>query len=167
VLVLENIGNPHNLGAILRTAAHFGAAGVLLAGDPKAMPRLSATVHRTAEGGLESVPVVRCRDTAGTAAALRRAGCAVVATSSRTGTSLYGTPPPARAAYLFGSEAEGLTPALCRQADACVRIPGTGAVESLNVACAAAVVLAEFRRVYPLAAAAGPDRTEAHAERRP
>ncbi len=148
LLLLENVGNPHNLGAIVRVAAHFGVSGILAAGDTAS---LSAAVHRTAEGGLEHVPVIRIGDPVAAVALFRESGYTSVATSSHTGETLGQSPLPGKTLFLLGSENEGLTPRLLAAAAQCVRIPGTGAVESLNVATATAVLLAEFRRVYPCA----------------
>lgn len=162
VLLLEGVTNPHNLGAILRVAAHFGAAAVVQCGPRESVPRLSAAVCRTAEGAAEHVPVVNVRDGRAAVQRLRRCALEVVATSSHAGTTLYDRRMPPRCLVLLGSESEGLSPGLLAAADAVVAIPGTGTVESLNVACAAAVILAEFRRVTPLPGpAAGTDATPA------
>jgi TrmH RNA methyltransferase len=149
-LLLENVGNPHNLGAIVRVAAHFGVTGVLLTGRKGSLPTLSPAVHRTAEGGLESVPVVRIGTLDEALASLREVGYTLVGTSSHAPDSLYVGELPARSVFLFGAEAEGLSPALLKACDRQVAIPGTGEVESLNVACATSVVLAEYRRCQPL-----------------
>lgn len=146
LVLLENVVNPHNLGAIIRVAAHFGAHGILLAGDA---PNLSAAVYRTAEGGVEYVPVIRIGDPVAAVALFREAGFASVATSSHTGEDLGQAPLPPKTLFLLGSENEGLSPRLLAAASQCVRIPGTGAVESLNVATATAVLLADFRRAHP------------------
>jgi TrmH RNA methyltransferase len=150
VLLLEGVSNPHNIGAIVRVAAHFGAAAVVLAGgdavdDGLALP---AAVHRTAEGGLESVPVMAVADGVRAVRELRHAGFTIVGTSSHVRDSLYGAPLPLKTVLLLGSEADGLSAALAREASRNVAIPGTGAVESLNVACAAAVILGEFWRTH-------------------
>ncbi len=153
VAVLHGIGNPHNLGAILRVAAHFGVAGVLLAGRGAG---LSTAACRMAEGGAEAVPLGVLGDDAGQYAALRGAGFTVFATAVRQAASLYATEVPPRVAVVFGPEAEGLPEAILGAADVRVTVPGSGAVESLNVSCAAAAVLGEIsrRRGPP----AGPDR---------
>ncbi len=147
VLLLEGVANPHNVGAIVRVAAHFGVAAVVLAGagapDGGELP---ASVHRTAEGGLESVPVLAAADGLRAARELRGAGFTVVGTSSHVRDSLYAAPMPEKVVLMLGSEADGLSPALAHEASRNVAIPGTGAVESLNVACAAAVILGEFWR---------------------
>jgi RNA methyltransferase, TrmH family len=155
VLLLEGVTNPHNLGAILRVAAHFGATAVVQCGaEDAAPPRLSAAVCRTAEGAAEQVPVIQVRDARDAIERLRRCALAVLATSSHASTSLYGRGMPRRCLLLLGSEAEGLSETLVASADAQVSIPGTGWVESLNVACATAVLLGEFRRVQPCPAPA-------------
>lgn len=146
VLLLEGITNPHNLGAILRVAAHFGAAAVVQCGEDGTIPRLSAAVCRTAEGAAEHIPVVTAKAGPATIQRLQRCALEVVATSSHATVSAYDHGLPARCLLLLGSEAAGLSKELTEAADALVAIPGSGWVESLNVACAAAVLLAEFKR---------------------
>jgi len=143
LLALAGVSNPHNAGAILRSAAHFGARAVLLGGGE---PRLPPAAYRTAQGGAEWVDVVAVPDFAPALDEARRAGFVVCATSSRAGADIYGDQLPARAVVLLGGEAEGVPPALVRAADLALRIPGTGHVDSLNVAAAAAVLLAEHWR---------------------
>jgi TrmH RNA methyltransferase len=149
VLLLEGITNPHNFGAILRVAAHFGGAAVVQCGTEDAPPRLSAAVCRTAEGAAEQIAVIQVGDARSAVERLRRCALQVVATSSHATTSLYGRGMPRRCLLLLGSEAEGLSKGLAEVADAVVSIPGTNWVESLNVACATAVLMAEFRRTQP------------------
>lgn len=141
-LWLDGVGNPHNLGAILRSAAHFGVAGVLV---PAASPlALSGAAARVAEGGAEAVPLVRV-DGADAFARLRAAGFAVAATVVRGGDALFSTALPQRLVYVLGAEGEGMGDALVADADLRLSIPGSGAVESLNVAAATAVLLAQWR----------------------
>jgi TrmH RNA methyltransferase len=141
VLYLDGVENPHNLGSILRTAAHFGVAAI--AGRTGELPPLSPAAVRVAEGAAEIVPVC---DLAEPAAALRRLaamGMAIVAASSHRGEPPPAVPLGGRCVIVLGSEGKGLSPAIERAATARVRIPGTGAVESLNVSVAAGVLLAE------------------------
>ncbi len=142
-LWLHGVGNPHNLGAILRSAAHFGAAAVI-AGAGSA--RLSGAACRVAEGAAESVPFVLGADPADDFQRLRAAGFRLVATSSHADPSLHAAELPPRVAWLIGAESEGLDARLQAAADARVAIAGTGAVESLNVSAAVAVLLAEHWR---------------------
>lgn len=141
---LDGVGNPHNLGAILRSAAHFGVAGLLL---PKESPlALSGAAARVAEGGAEQVPIVRLGRADNSLAQLASAGFGAVATVVRGGKPLYGTALPERTLLVMGAEQTGIDPALAEAAALRVAIPGTGAVESLNVAAATAVFLGEWWR---------------------
>lgn len=142
LLWLQGVGNPHNLGAIVRSAAHFGVRAVLL-GDVSAM---SPAAWRVAEGGAEAVPCVPATDVGRTWAALQRAGVAIAATAVRGGVPFQAAPLPSRMALLLGAEGSGLPPALIERADVRLHIPGTGAVESLNVSVAAALLMAEWGR---------------------
>ena len=145
-LWLDGVGNPHNLGAILRSAAHFGVAAVLL---PKHSPlALSGAAARVAEGGAEAVPFVRLGREDNAIAQLRGAGFALAATVVRGGRDLFATPLPPRVVYVLGAEGEGMDAELAKTCDLRVSIPGSGAVESLNVASATAVLLAEFARTH-------------------
>lgn len=146
LLWLDGIGNPHNLGAILRSAAHFGVAGVLLPEHGAAM--LSGAAYRVAEGGAEAVAVVRVAEADDAFARLRRAGFAFAATVVREGQPLYAASMPARLLLLLGAESEGLPEHLRTISDLRLRIPGSGAVESLNVSVAAALCIAEWARVH-------------------
>jgi TrmH RNA methyltransferase len=143
-LWLDGVGNPHNLGAILRSAAHFGAGAVLL--DKHSPLQLSGAAARVAEGGAEAVPFVRLGREDNAIAQLRAAGFALAATVVRHGDDLFAAPLPQRLVLVMGHEGEGMSPALAAACDLRVSIPGTGAVESLNVAAATAVFLAAWRQ---------------------
>lgn len=143
LLLLENVRDPHNVGAIVRTAAHFGVRAVLLAQDTA---RRSAALLRTAEGGAETVALVPVEHPLSAAAALVDAGVTLVATSSHAEHTLADARLPERVCVLLGAEREGLSKPLAARAQHLVRIDGTGAVESLNVAAATAVILADLWR---------------------
>lgn len=143
-LWLDGVQNPHNLGSILRSAAHFGCGGVI--GEAAHLPPLSAAALRVAEGGAESVGLVAVEDPVATLGALKKLGMRVVSTTSRTGTALAAAGLTRDVVLILGSEAEGVSPRLGRLADVQVRIPGSGAVQSLNVAVACGIVLAEACR---------------------
>ena len=144
LLWMHGVGNPHNLGAILRSAAHFGAAAALIS-DAQG---LSPAAYRVAEGGAESVPCIPVHDTNRVRTKLHRAGFRLAATVVRGGQSLYETVLPSRLVLLLGAESTGLPPALLDSADLRLRIPGTGAVESLNVSVASALLIAEWARAH-------------------
>ncbi|HKE46597.1 MAG TPA: TrmH family RNA methyltransferase [Rhodanobacteraceae bacterium] len=143
LLWLDGVGNPHNLGALLRSAAHFGAHGVIV---PSTDLDVSGAAARVAEGAAEIVPVVRAG--ADAKKALHAAGYTIVATVPRDGEALYGAVLPSRLVIVFGAEGEGMSRALIAAADRRVTIPGSGAIDSLNVAASVAVVLGEHWRQH-------------------
>jgi TrmH RNA methyltransferase len=139
ILVLGGVGNPHNLGAIARTAAFFGVERIVLADRlEQAFP--SDASYRVAEGGLEHVTLYRTPVVPAVLDELRR-GYRIV------GSALGRGEPPARhvggkpPALLLGNEEKGLDPGTLAVCDEIVTIPGSGRVQSLNVAAAAAVLL--------------------------
>lgn len=149
VLVLDRIGNAHNLGAIARTAAFFGVPRLVIPDDPAAA-RPNDAAYRVAEGGLEYVEVWCARSTADFAAELKFAGYEVVGAATRGATTLRGAAAklaPAGGkpvALLLGNEEQGLAPDALAACTRLVTIPGSGKVESLNVSVAAAVLLWEL-----------------------
>lgn len=141
---LDGVGNPHNLGAILRSCAHFGAVAVLL---PEASAlALSGAAARVAEGGAESVSMVRLPGNTDALTQLREAGFTVAATVVDGGDDLFATALPQRLVYVLGAESAGMDRPFASTCDLRLSIPGSGAVESLNVAAATAVLLAAWRR---------------------
>ena len=141
-LWLDGVGNPHNLGAILRSAAHFGVGAVLL---PKhSTLALSGAAARVAEGGAEALPFVRLGREDNSIAQLHGAGFKLAATVVRGGSDLFKATIPERVVYVLGAEAEGMSPDLAKACDLRLSIPGSGAVESLNVASATAVLLSQW-----------------------
>ena len=141
-LWLDGVGNPHNLGAILRSAAHFGVSAILL---PKhSTLALSGAAARVAEGGAEALPFVRLGREDNSIAQLHGAGFKLAATLVRGGSDLFKASMPERVVYVLGAEAEGMSPDLAKACDLRLSIPGSGAVESLNVASATAVLLSQW-----------------------
>lgn len=137
--VLDGIGNPHNLGAIARSAAFFGCAGLLLSGDPR-QAGLSDAAYRTAEGGLEHLALYRVADppVALRAMALR---FTVVAAVAKGGAAPAALPRGRPFALVLGNEEHGLAPATLAACAHRVTLPGSGRIESLNVSVAAAVLI--------------------------
>lgn len=156
VVLLDRIGNAHNLGAIARTLAFFGVENlVVAAGETAARP--GESTYRVAEGGMEHVRIWLCTDFAALCAELRSAGFAVVGTDVR-GPNLASlnrreflpdavrkradTAAQTPIALVLGNEEAGLAPEVAKACDRLVRIPGSGKMESLNVSAAAAVLVA-------------------------
>lgn len=143
VLALEDVGNPHNLGAIMRSCAHFGVRGVVVQ-DAGVME--SGAAIRTAEGGAEHVEPITGDSFIDTLERFRKAGYAIVSTSSHNGTPLFKAELPKKMVLVLGEESDGLSDAAISSADLNIAIEGTGNVESLNVSVATGVLLAEWWR---------------------
>lgn len=144
VVVLDRIGNAHNLGAIARTAAFFGVPRLIVPDDPAAAVPNDAA-HRIAEGGLAHVEVFRVPDLPVFLRDLATAGYAVVGAATRGG-ELHSSRAPATGpiALVLGNEEHGLTPEVAASCSQLVTIPNQGNVESLNVSVAAAVLMWEL-----------------------
>ncbi|KNC89400.1 tRNA/rRNA methyltransferase [Trabulsiella odontotermitis] len=143
VLALEDVGNPHNLGAMMRSCAHFGVKGVVV--QDAALLESGAAI-RTAEGGAEHVEPITGDSFIDTLDQFRSAGYTIVSTSSHQGTPLFKATLPKKMVLVLGQERDGLTDAALDSADLSVSINGTGHVESLNVSVATGVLLAEWWR---------------------
>lgn len=143
-VALHEIGNPGNLGTIIRTADATGAAGVILVGDT-ADPFAPSAV-KASMGSLFAVPVAHMADAGALFGWARAAGVRVVATSGRADREHWAARYRPPLAILLGSEGAGLPADVLAQADERIRIPMTGTPESLNLAVAAGVMLYEVRR---------------------
>lgn len=137
--VLAGIGNPHNIGAIARSAAFFGCRALVLAGDPR-QAGLSDAASRTAEGGLEHLDIFRAPDAAGFLRALAPRALALAA-MPRDGVTPDRCPRDRPVALVLGNEEDGLAPDLAAACAGRITLAGSGAVESLNVSVAAAVLI--------------------------
>ncbi|MDQ4025819.1 MAG: RNA methyltransferase [Actinomycetota bacterium] len=143
VVALHEVGNPGNLGTIVRTADAAGAAGVVVTGT-SADPWDPASV-KASMGTVFSTPVV-ATSLEELLAWAREGGLPVVATSERGAVDVWEAALPAVCVLLFGSEATGLPPDVLAGADLSVRIPQVGAASSLNLAVAAGILIYESRR---------------------
>lgn len=143
LLALDDVQNPHNLGAIARSAAHFGAGAIL---RNETDGRWTGAAFRTAEGGAEVVDRVAVRDLADALGVLREAGYGVVGLLASARDRLYDVPLSGPIVLVLGSEATGLSRRVRGELSRTACLPGTGHVESLNVSNAAAVALSEAWR---------------------
>lgn len=137
--VLDGIGNPHNLGAIARTAAFFGCKALVLSDDPR-QADLSDAAFRTSEGGLEHLRVLRARTLPVLLKGLRGKYLTVAAVA-RGGVAPAGLPRDRPFVLVLGNEEDGLPGPTLDACEAGVTLPGSGLVESLNVAAATAALL--------------------------
>jgi TrmH RNA methyltransferase len=140
LLLLDGVGNPHNLGAIARTAAFFGVERMILSDNP-AQAGPSDASYRVAEGGLEHLEVWRSRHFARMLTDLRR-HYLVVGAAAEGGHPMSAYRSAERPiALVLGNEEHGLPLATLKACEQIVTIPGAGLVQSLNVAASAAILL--------------------------
>lgn len=147
LLYLDGVGNPHNLGAIVRTAAHLGVKTII--GEKGNLPRLTAAASRTAEGGAEHVQLVRIsKKSYAELEKLRELGFGFTAAGIVPGKaqSLFDYSFPQKSLLILGAEQEGLSPDILELQPNLVTIPGTDKVQSLNVSVSAAIFCAEYFR---------------------
>lgn len=143
VVALDGVDNPHNVGAILRSAAYFGVAAVVAASADDKNP-VTAAARRVAEGGAELVPIARPARLDVALRELKDHGFAVIGADARGSVRVSELGWPERAVLVLGHERHGLSSDAQKLCDTRVRIPGTGAVESLNVSVAAGVLIASY-----------------------
>ena len=144
VVAVDDVGNPGNLGTILRTADAAGATAVVLTGagtDP-----FHPTAVKASMGTLFTVPVFQGEDVESFVKWCAANGVSVVATSARAESEHWSVEYPFPVALLLGSEATGLPRSVVDEADVSVRIPMEGDASSLNLAVAAGVILFEVVR---------------------
>jgi tRNA G18 (ribose-2'-O)-methylase SpoU len=147
-LALDRVRNPYNIGPILRAAAFFGVRAVVL-GSPAPHRGVPAEAVRIAEGGAEHLAFARTTDLAVTLARFRGQGIHVYGGDPHADTSLFDFPFVRPAVVVVGHEREGLLPRVRSECDALLAVPGSGAIESLNVSIAASLLLAEIARGRP------------------
>ena len=144
LVVLDGVEDPHNLGAIIRTAHAAGAGGVII--PERRAAGLTDVVAKSAAGALEHLPVTRVTNINRSLEELKKSGHWIYGLDER-GTEDYD-----RAAYatptvmVLGGEGKGLHDQVRKHCDALVRIPMAGKISSLNVSVAAGIVLFEWRR---------------------
>ena len=146
LIVLDQITDPHNLGAILRSCAVFGAAGIVT--TRRNSPPLTGTVAKTASGGLEYVPVALVPNLARAMGSLKDLGFQIIGLDGEGETLLHDADTGGLTAIVLGAEGTGLRRLTRDNCDMICRISTSGPLSSLNVSNAAAVCLhlASMRR---------------------
>jgi 23S rRNA (guanosine2251-2'-O)-methyltransferase len=144
VLVLDSVQDPHNLGALIRTAACAGAHGIVIPQDRAV--GVTPAAEKASAGAVETVPVARVTNLVHAIDELKEAGFWVYGTVSGEGESVYGHDLGGNVALVIGSEGEGIRPLVAKKCDHLVTIPLKGGVSSLNASVAGGVVLFEVVR---------------------
>ena len=144
VLILDEVQDPHNIGACLRTADAVGADAVIVSKNRS--PGLTPVVVKVASGAADHTPYIQVSNLARALEKLRAADVWIIGTSGDTETGLYDCQLAKRMAVVMGSEGKGMRRLTREACDELVAIPMQGSVESLNVSVATGVALFEIRR---------------------
>ena len=144
IVICDELSDPHNLGAILRTAECAGAHGVII--PKRRSVGLTAVVAKASAGALEYMPVVRVSNIPALMEELKKRGVWIYGTAADGTTALYRADLKGAAAIVIGNEGEGMSRLVSEHCDFRVSIPMRGEISSLNASAAAAIMLYEAVR---------------------
>ncbi len=147
VVVLDGVEDPHNLGAIIRTAHAAGAGSVVI--PERRAAGLTDVVAKAAAGALEHLPVVRVTNITRTLEELKERGYWIYGLDERGAEDYSRVDYNSPTAFVLGGEGKGLHDQVRKHCDVVVRIPLAGKISSLNVSVAAGVALFEWKRRVP------------------
>ena len=139
IVILDGIMDPHNFGAIIRSAKAFRADAVII--RKKRTAPITATVYKASAGLIETLPIIQVANIHQTLLTLQKSNIWIYGLAGEATLSLSDVTPDAKMAWVLGSEGDGLSALVKKTCDQLVRIPMHDEVESLNVSVAAAVAL--------------------------
>lgn len=144
LLLLDGIQDPHNLGALIRSAACAGATGVILPKDRAC--GITSTVEKSSAGAVETIPVARVTNVCATLDYLKSNGYWVYGLAGEAGSSLYATSFSGNIVLVIGNEGEGIRQLVQKKCDVLMAIPHYGGIGSLNASVAGGIALFEVAR---------------------
>ncbi|KXK56689.1 MAG: TrmH family rRNA methyltransferase [Chlorobi bacterium OLB5] len=144
LVILDEVQDPHNFGAIIRTAAAAGALGIII--SDKNSVKVNHTVIKTSSGATNHIKISKEPNIYKTIAVLKESGYKIIGTMLKNSDDIYNYRFPEKCAVVFGGEGSGLRKNIINLCDAVVKIPMSGKIESLNVSVSAGVVLFEILR---------------------
>jgi len=144
IVILDGIQDPHNLGALIRSAASAGAECVVIPKDRAA--GVTATAEKVAAGAAETIPIAQVTNIAVTLDQLKDAGFWIYGADEKSGHSLYSQKLTGNIALVIGGEGEGIRPLVRKKCDVVFSIPLAGGVGSLNASVAGGIAMFEAVR---------------------
>lgn len=144
IVVCDELSDPHNLGAVIRTACCAGAHGVII--PKRRSAGLTAVVAKTSAGAVSHIPVARVPNITALLKELKQEGVWIFGSAMNGTTSLYEADLKGAAAIVIGSEGDGMSRLVAQECDFTVRIPMKSELDSLNASAAAAILLYEAVR---------------------
>lgn len=144
LILLDQVTDPHNIGAIIRSAAAFSASAVILTDHNS--PKENNTIIKCAAGACETVPMIHITNLVNCIKELKKAGYWIIGLDGHTKLTLKESVFSEKIAIILGSEDKGLRKLTKENCDYVVKIPISSSLESLNVSNAAAIALYEFAR---------------------
>lgn len=144
IIVCDEISDPHNLGAIIRTAEVAGVHGIII--PKRRSAGATATVAKTSAGAIEYVPIAKVPNIVSALDELKKAGVWIYGTSADGQNDLWETDLRGPIALVIGSEGDGMSRLVSENCDFKLSIPMKGSISSLNASCSAAIVIYEAVR---------------------
>ena len=144
IAILDEIQDPHNLGAIIRSAEAFGFHGIIIPKDRSV--GVTEVVAKTSAGAVSFIPIVRVVNLARAIDELKGAGVWIAGAEQDVKTSFYQMDLKCSLGVVIGSEGKGLRPLIKKKCDFLLKIPMLGKVNSLNASVAAAILFCEARK---------------------